>query len=238
MRKRLRRSLDQLNRDGRQIILAKLRQSRPAGADMPKDWPPIGEWLLSSALQHWRTLFGIVSKLHNPLSENPVTVAAEFLKRASFDLQLRAITITIPNSLPQGPVMPSESLALNFRPQAIEDKKQTTLLFRLDKSATTDNLRERKYRFVLSEGDGRLEFKPGDMIQAELRVAKGERMLQLVWSRSRTASFAFEALQREPMLTAVGATEAGAIADGVILNADGMLPTFPELLPDVRRDRK
>jgi len=235
--RKLRRSYEQWLRDSQRMILAKYRQLRPSGEDTPKDWNDIADWLLQPELKQWHELTTFLSKLLEPAAGDPVETTAEFLRKKTFDIQIRFVTLSIPNNLPQGPLAPTELLKVHLRTQGTPSIR-STLAFRIIKGETVEGTRDKKYRYVLDEGDGRLTFKPGDEFGAELRAMKGDKPWQFTWLSSRTASFAFEALSRPPTLQPVGSDDRGPSADGVTLLIEGKFPTVPALIPDVRRDRK
>jgi hypothetical protein len=232
--KRLKRSFDQWLRDSQRLILTKYRQIRPSGEDTAQDWSQIGSWLLGPELRRWHELTAFMAKLLEPGAEDPVTATADFLQKKSFEMQLKALTLSIPNNLPQGPLLPADTLQVYLRPQGPMTVR-TTLSFRLNKGETVDGARDKKYRFVLEEGDGRLTFKPGDEFGAELRLTKGDKTWQFTWQNSRTASYAFETLSRPPNLQIAGGMDRGTAAEGVMLSVDGKFPVVPSLIPDVRR---
>jgi hypothetical protein len=235
--RRLKRSYDQWLRDSQRMILAKYRQTQPSGEDTHRQWSEIAAWLLQPELKQWRELSALLAKLLDPAAGDPVETTAEFLRKKSFDMQLKSITLSIPNNLPQGPLAPADLLYVHLRTQGTPSVR-TTLTFRLVKGETVEGTRDKKYRFALDEGDGRLTFKPGDEFGAELRATKGDKSWQFTWLNSRTASFAFETLSRPPTLQPVGSDDRGASADGVTLTIEGKFPTVPALVPDIRRDRK
>jgi GTPase SAR1 family protein len=237
LRRKLARSLDQMTRDGQRLILAKYRQIQPSGADTLNEWHEIAVWLLRPELQQWRELIGLLAKLIDPTSSPPVPAAAEFLQKKSFEVQIKALTLSIPNNLPPGPSTPGDVLQVHWRPQGI-DTARTSLPFQIKKAETKENAREKTYRFELAKGDGRLTFKPGDEFDAELRLTKDDKAWQLTWRNARTAAYAFEALRREPVLHAVGPSNRGMTADGVSLTIEGQFPNVPDLIPNVRRESK
>jgi hypothetical protein len=237
VRKKLKRSYDQMIRDGQRMILDKLRTAKPTGDDATRDWHEIADWLMSPGLQDWRELLGYVARLLDPLAEDPAAAAANFLRKKRFDMQLRALTVSIPKNLPEGPLLPSDTMQVHVRPRGASTAR--SLSFRIDKGATVEGTRDKKYRFEAEgEGEGRLDYEPGDQFGAELPLMKGGKNWEFIWSNSATTSFTFDCLAREPYLRMAGATERGSLADGVTVTVDGRFPTIPALLPDVRRERK
>ena len=179
----------------------------------------------------------VVARLIDPMAAEPVTAAAEFFQKKSFDLQIRSIVLSIPTNLPQGPLTPGDRLQIHMTPQGVNTVR-TTYSYRIKNSATQEGTRDKKYTFELEGGDGRISFTPGDEFRAELRLTKDDKAWQFTWANHRAAAYSFEAIQREPVLHPVGPADRGALADGVTLSVDGKFPTVPALLPDVRRERK
>jgi hypothetical protein len=237
LRKKLKRSVDQMIHDGQRLILDKLRQIRPSGPDTASDWKEIAAWLTSPPLQDWRDLLGFAAKLLDPAGEDPVTAAPSFLQKDSFDMQLKALTVRIPANLPQGMMAPGETMQVHFHPQ--DGKREpVTLSFQIDRSAIVEEAQGKKYRFNLEEGDGKVVFKLGDAFDAELPLMKGMKAWAFIWSKSGTASFAFDCLTREPLLRAANDAGGGSVADGVSASVDGRFPVVPALLPNVPHERK
>lgn len=249
LRKKVQRSADQLTLYGQQAILARMRQGKPAGEDTPRDWKEIADWLISPSLREARELFAFVAHLLDPTAKDPISAAAEFLhepqdashrtgsQKPSFEIDIKALTLTIPNNLPQGPFIPGEELYVFLRPQGATATRQT-LTLRIDRSATVEGVRDKQYHYKLTDREGVLRFKPFDEFGAELNLKKGEKVWQFIWSNARTSSYAFESLKNAPLVTAGGSSERGTQADGVTLAIEGKFPSVPALLPDVRPYKK
>ena len=238
LRKKLQRSLEQMIYDGKQAVRSHLATNGKAGEDTAADWHAVAKWLLSDPMKDWHDLLAFMTKLLDPSLPDPVVALASFLQKDQFDVQIRELRLSIPNNLPQGSLTPADMLTLHFRPRG-EKTIGTTLSYRLDKAATEDNAREKKYRFVIDSGDGKLTFKPGDELTAQLRLTKGSRTWQFSWANHKTAAYSLEALVREPFLHEAGSVERMTIADGVSLTVvDGLFPSIPVLLPDLRRNGK
>lgn len=237
LRAKLDRSRDQLTQYGQQMILAQLRRDRPAGMDTPQDWNKIGDWLKSPALGDFRELAAFVARLLDPTADDPVAATAAFLQKPNFEIQIKSLTLTVPNNLPQGPFVPGEDLVVFLRPQG-GTADRITLSFRIDRGATVEGVREKEYRYKLTGNASVLTYKPLDEFGADLNLKKGDRVWQLIWSDSRTATFAFESLRRVPLLSVAGSTERGTPAVGVTLAIDGVFPDVPKLIPDLRNEKK
>jgi GTPase SAR1 family protein len=237
LRKKLRSVNERMVRDGQRMILARLRQLRPTGPDTPDDWKQIASWLTSDALKDWRELFNLVARLADPSAGDPVAATAMFLTQTSFELQPRVLTLTVPNNLPQGMLVPGDTLTLATGPRDPKGER-STLTFTIRKGETIEGLRDRKYRFVADKTEGKLTYAPGNDFGAEMPLTRGEREWQLFWTGGKTFSYAFEALERAPFIRVAGGTERGTMAEGVSLAIEGKFPLVPALLPDVRRGGK
>ena len=230
VRKSLQSSYDHLIRASRRMILNRFREIRPRGDDEWADWQMIAPWLQSPELKDWRELVGLLAHIFDPKAADPVATTAAFLKTNRIELQIKAVTITLPNNLPQGAFTSEGEFKITQQYQG-KNAGQNVLMFKL--KDTKNATREKSYRFEIEKGEGRILFKPGDRLSAELRLARANKDWQLTWSNARTACYGFECLQREPLLRLVDAKEKGVLVDGVRIQIDGLLPTVPELLPDV-----
>ena len=237
VRKKLNRSYEQMILDGQRMIVSKLRQVRPTGDDERRHWKEIAAWLLSQSLQEWHDLLGFVSKLLDPASDDPVSAAAAFLNKDSFEMDIRAVTVTIPKQPPLDVMQPGAEFQIHWKPKG-KDAAKTTLTFALDRSRTVDGPRDKRAHYLLKEGSGQFVFKPGDGFSGEQQLTRVAKTWLFVWSNERAASFAFDALAREPYMELPGAKEHGVTAEGVTLSVEGRFPTVPVLVPDARRDRK
>src|SRR5262249_37453978 len=97
--RRLRRSIDQSNRDGPRLILERLNAINTTGKEDPADWPRIGDYLLTPPLKDWRNLHAFLAKLVDPTAADPVQTTADFLRRTSFDLEVAKLRLRIPDTL-------------------------------------------------------------------------------------------------------------------------------------------
>ena len=250
LRKKVQRSADQLTLYGQKAILARMRQGKPAGEDTPRDWKEIADWLISPEMREARELFTFVARLLDSAAEDPISATAEFLhgpqnaahrtesQKSSFEIKIKALTLTIPNKLPQGPFIPGEDLYVFLRPQGATATRQT-LTLRIDRSATVEGTHDKQYQYkLMDDREGVLRFRPFDEFGAELNLKKGDKVWQFIWSSARTSSYAFESLKNAPFVTAAGLSERGTQADGVTLGIEGKFPTVPALLPDTRLDKK
>jgi hypothetical protein len=232
--RRLRKSVDQANRDGQWIILEKLKALNTSGKEEPADWPRVGEYLLSPGLADWRELVAYLNRLLDPTAEDPVQVTAAFLRRTSFELDPRRVQVRIPDTLSDAPVRPAGDLVLVY--QKAEGGDPVRILLRPEGEPQRDK-QNVVYTFA---GGSPVTYRPGDKFHAELTVKKGDTSLKFTWASSRTLSFAFECLVREPRMHAPEQSNVeGSPADGVVTTVtDGKFPLVPPMVPLVRFDSK
>jgi GTPase SAR1 family protein len=234
--RRLRRSLEQSYRDGRRLILDRLKAINPTGREIAADWPRVAEYLLSAPLQDWRELTAFIAKLADPSADDPVLATASFLRRESFDLDVRKVRLRIPDTLSDAIVRPAGDLVLVYRKSEGGESVRVTL--RPDGDPQRDK-QTMVYQFTAA-GDPRLTYRPGDTFSAELPVRKGDRDMRLTWSEPRAQSFQFEALVREPRLHAADQSPREVLtAEGVTTEVtDGKFAAVPPLVPLVRLEMK
>ncbi|HEX3150944.1 MAG TPA: hypothetical protein VHR66_22890 [Gemmataceae bacterium] len=235
LERRLRRSVDQANRDGQRLILEKVKELNTGGKEEPADWPRVGEYLLSAPLGDWRELVAYLNRLFDPSAEDPVQLTAAFLRRTSFDIDPRRIRIRIPDTLSDAPVRPAGELALVYR------KADSAEPVRLTLRPDGEPVREKQNLIYTFTGAGpAIAYRPGDTFYAELPVRKGDSNLKFTWGATRTTSFQFERLIREPrMHTPDQSNVDGILAEGVTTTVvDGKFPMVPAMVPLVRFDGK
>ena len=234
LERQLRRVVDQMTRDGQRLILDKLKGLNTSGREEPADWPRVGEYLLSPTLADWRSLVGYVNQLLEPAAENPVDVTAAFLRRTSFEIDPRRIRVRIPDTLSDAPVRPAGPLVLVH--QKADGGEPTRVTLRAEGEPQRDK-QSIVYTFA---GGSPVTYRPGDAYYAELPVKKGEQDLRFTWAASRTRSFQFETLLREPRMHAPAQSNVeGLPADGVTATVlEGKFPTVPAMVPVVRFDQK
>jgi hypothetical protein len=232
--RRLRKSVEQATREGQRIILDKLKGLNISGKEEPADWPRVGEYLLSPTLAEWRELVAYLNRLMDPAAEDPVQATAAFLRRTSFDLDPRRVQVRIPDTLSDAPVRPAGDLVLVYQKAAGGEPVRITL------RPTGEPQRDKQSVVYTFAGGSPVTYRPGDTFYAELPVRKGDTDLKFTWASSRTLSFQFERLVREPrMHTPEQSNVEGSPADGVVTTVtDGKFPTVPPMVPLVRFDSK
>ena len=234
--RRLRRSIEQAERDGQHLVLDRWHSVTAGKSELPADWGRVGESLMSPSLKDWRDLTTYLVRLADPRAEDPLLSTATFLRKPSFDLEPKQIKLRIPDTLSDAPVRPTGDFTLVLR------KRQGDEAVRLGLRLTGDPVRDKQtvvYTFT-AEGSPKLTYRPGDTFFAELSVRKGDRDLKLTWASSRTNAFQFEKLLLEPRLHAAdqSVTE-GLPAVGVQAKLpEGQFPVVPAMVPLVGVEKK
>ena len=176
---------------------------------------------MSPPLQEWRELTAFLARLNDPSTAPPVEATADFLRQTTFELEVQRVRLRIPDTLSDAPVRPNGDLTLVLRAGA--DAVRVPL------RPTGDPERERQtlvYTFA-SSGSRALTYRPGDSFFAELSVRKGDRDLKLTWAASRTMSFQFERLLREPRLHAADQSNLEGLRMGDGDDHGGEVPDRP-----------
>ena len=230
VRRRLRRSVDQISRDGQRLVTEYLKSINPTDKEITNDWPRVADYLLSQPLQEWRDLSGFLVKLDDPKAEEPAQSTAAFLRRPAFELDFKRARLRIPDALSDAPVKPAGDLKLYYR--KAEGGDWTTVTLKPD-----GDQRDKQTVVHVFAGDGKVTYRPGDTFYAELAVKRGDRDMRLTWFGGRTRSFQFECLALPPRLHAPEQNYSdGPVAEGVSLAVvEGTVPTVPALIPNVRR---
>ena len=97
--RRLRRSVDQVVRDGQRLVADYLKSINPTDKEIAGDWPRVADFLLSQPLQEWRELSAFLVKLDDPKAEGPAEATAAFLRRPTFELDFKQLRLRIPDAL-------------------------------------------------------------------------------------------------------------------------------------------
>ena len=144
----------------------------------------------------------------------------------------KKIAVRIPDTLSDSLVKPAGDLVIAVKkPDGMEIKRVS---FRADPESRREG-QSMVFHFTPT-GTSKMTYAPGDQITVELPVKKGERDWKLSWLGSRTLSFQFERLMREPRLhdAKTPATE-GVLADGIgVQILEGTWPMVPALLPSAK----
>jgi hypothetical protein len=187
-------------------------------------------------LASWRVLARVLVHLSDSKRSeaDPVKDLAAFLKRDVFDLDLRRLTIEIPDRLDK---QPTDELAVYLQPAG--DKH----LF-----VKTDNKQRDAQRGVTrylyrAVKQASIVYHPGDVLWAELPlrdVDKRDQDWRFTWVRGRSELYQFERLARPPRLHLKDkpATEGKIVEDVTVTITQGSLPLVPDLMPVVKLDRR
>ena len=216
-------------RDGRRVVREGIDSVSGGKNPMPADWARAGEYLLQPSRREWRELTGYLAQLIDPRSENPATATADFLRRPSFQIEVKTIKLRIPDTVSDAPVTPAGDLTLVERRRGADETSRITLHQSGEAERSKQGL---VYTFTFT-GTSTMTYRPGDDFVAELPVRKGKRELKLAWTSSRTAAYQFERLMREPRLHEPDQSNMeGSLAVGVTVTVtDGKFPVVPAMVP-------
>ncbi len=224
---------------GRALLAARLRESSANGAkhvqrlligsltaDTPEAWLKLADALNEPAVRDWGKLLTLLARLEDPQARDPVESLAEFLRTKEFTFDMKGFDLTIPLTLRVPSLVPTGALSITITPQAGPAIVRT---FKLAGEATSQGLNT-VYRFA-PEQNGTFDYRPGELLKAELPVRSGDQKFALLWDEGTTRTFQFDRLLHEPRL---GAAEA---ATGVTLVPvpGSKVPRLPALLPEVKR---
>ena len=231
----------QLLESGREAVLDRLQKTEGGDRETLKRWRELQSWLANPVeLRAWRVLASVLNRLRGKSAEalDPVSELAAFLNRDRFELEMKRLTLEIPDRLRVRPVGP-----LTVYLQA-GDQKPRALSFELIGEPQRDPSR-RLTTYVYRPGDGRglLTYQPGDELWAELPLRDADNQdWQFTWTGSRSGVYQFERLLTQPRLHRKGQPATGGeIADGVRLQVpegQGSIPSLPDLLPVVRLGKR
>jgi hypothetical protein len=237
IRRAARRSYEQVLEAGHEVVLWQVQAASPQGRETPESWRKLREWLKSpDELRAWRRLATLLARISDPDAPDPVTALFTFLGKESFDLELRRLTLEIPDEL-------RLRVAGRLTVHHLVGDKDRPLAFELQGEGRRDRPRGvTAYTFVPA-GDTRLTYRPGEELWAELPLKDADnRDWVFTWSVSRSRTYKFERLLREsPRLHRPGQDVTQAeIVKGVTLTVtpeDGV-PKVPDLLPVVKLEAR
>src|SRR5262249_46207082 len=145
-----------------------LQQAGTGADETPERWQALArDWLGNPRdLAAWRELATILARLADPAAEDPVRALAEFLREKTFPLEMKEITVEIPDGLKVEPPVRGRlsvyhnpkgdepSLVFDLLPESEHDARRrvTTYTFRLNKDY---------------QGK-RIDYHPGDSLYATL----------------------------------------------------------------------
>jgi hypothetical protein len=231
-------SYRQLLDAGRAVVLRHLQEASPNGPETVKLWQAIRPWLADpTELNPWRVLARVLGRLADPERQDtdPVAELHAFLGRDHFDIELRRLTLEIPDAVrlrPDGDLKVVHQSA---------DGKDTVLKF-----TASDKQRDAAHgltTYTLRPADGKtLLYRPGEELYAQLPVrdAEGSERV-LTWAISRSQVYQFERLVRQPRLHLPDQSNLkGQLQPGVrlaVAPGQGAIPRLPDLVPVVRFDK-
>lgn len=222
---------------GRPVILRHLQEASPGGPETPKTWQAIRPWLADPPeLASWRVLARLLVQLSEPDRPEPDPVAelATFLGRDRFDLNLRGLTLELPDALK---VRPDGELTVYHRPA---QGAEAALAFRLGDRQHDANRGVSSYPLRARNGSA-LTYRPGDSLFAVLPVRDADnREMALTWAGGRSLVYQFERLLKPPRLHRRDLEHLkGSVAEGVALmpGSPDAIPRLPDLVPFVKFDR-
>lgn len=222
---------------GQAAVLKQLEQAGGGAEETRTRWDHVRRWLRDAKeLEDWRVLAGVLIRLHDPAgphppeSADPVNGLAEFLDRSGFTLNIRRMTLEIPESLGRKPVADAP---LSIYHPASAGEKPALVLQPSGEGERDPQRRVWTYSFRLPEAQT-LTYRPGDALWATLPLRED---WMFTWVRCHSLMYQFERLARPPRLhqTKEEATR-GTLAEEVrllIVPAEG-LPRLPDLMPIVR----
>ena len=219
----------------RAVVLAQLQQAGGGTEETRGRWESVRKWLNDpKELADWRVLAGVLLRLDDPDAGDPVTLLADFLGKTSFTLEVRRLTLEIPESLEARPAADA-NLSI-YHPASAGDKP--ALVFAPFGEGERDARRRVwMYSFRATEAHS-LTYRPGDDLWASLPLRDD---WMFTWVRGRSLMYQFERLVRPPRLHKVKeATTSGTLEEKVRLTItppEG-IPHLPDLLPVVRLEKK
>jgi hypothetical protein len=230
-----RTNYEHLLEPARAAVLNQLQQAGGGSEETKGRWEGVRAWLRDpKELESWRVLAAVLARLDDPQAGDPVNDLADFLNKTSFPLDLRRLTLEIPESLGVKPA-PDAKLSI-YHPASAGEKP--ALIF--EQSGEGERDAQRRvwiYSFRSVEGQ-RLIYRPGDALWAALPLRDE---LMFTWVRGHSLMYQFERLTRPPRLHKMKeATTTGTLEEKVLLTitpADGV-PRLPDLLPVVRLEQK
>jgi hypothetical protein len=218
---------------GRDVVLRQLQKACPADKETAACWREVQDWLRgTSELRDWQRLTGILARLSGESSTDPVADLVSFLGKDRFELEMRTLSLTIPDDLNVRPVG-----KLSIFHQA-KGEAQPTLTYRLLGEGRREARRRATIYTLVPEDGTTLIYRPGDTLWAEMSL-NGEA--QLSWSGCRSLVYQYERLLRVPRLLRPGSDPAAApLAKGVNLavTPERGIPPVPDLLPVVKLENR
>ena len=167
---------------------------------------------------------------------DPVDDLAAFLRRDSFEISLKRLTLDVPDAVE---IRPDGDLTVFSVSPAT--KNETALAFAVSDKQRDAQRRVTTYNLRPKDGSA-LTYRPGDDLTAEIPVQDAEnREMKLTWARGRSVVYQFEHLVREPRLHPRNQDPLkGQVQAGIHLTVapgQGSIPTVPDLVPVVKFEK-
>jgi hypothetical protein len=222
----------------REEVLRQLRHVGPEGGETPARWGNLLKWLNDpTELIAWRELAHVLVRLHDPkrVEPDPVKELETFLKRESFEIDLRRLSVEIPDRLNK---RPTGDLTIYI---TSGDKPSATQAFEIADSRRDAQRGVTQYQLRPVKQQA-LVYKPGDVLWASIPLRDTEKRDEewlLTWARGRSAVYEFERLARPPRLHRKDQdnTEGKIVEEAKLTISEGSLPTVPDLMPVVKLER-
>jgi hypothetical protein len=211
----------------REQVRDRYRQTSGGGEETAAHWREVGAWLAGDPepLRPLRHLAVVLTRLSRPTGYDPVAALADFLKKDEFPFLLRGASLTIPFDRE---VSPPDNAVLTVK----QAGRTRTFPLKPDQTKRDPNARATTYSFEGTEQQ--LVYRPGDTFEVSLPLRNGKFLL---WTGSRTRTYAFECLGRSPLLVDNDqGPEVARRVDDIVLQLDynrQELPGIPEALPTV-----
>jgi GTPase SAR1 family protein len=209
------------------------RNSRP---DSLTDWASLATptgLLAKPELQDWGRLLRLLLRWADPNRPDvdPVSEFAAFVKKERFEWTVGRLDVTLPNALRVRVLKPTGDWKLTVTPPS-GPPRITTFSAAGSPEVMSDAV---TYRFAPTL-EGIIAYRPGEGFTAELPLTDGDTKYVLRWTDSRTVTYQFEKLTREPVIVPDGPGAVPQQATGVRVTVAPDATTFrvPELLPDVK----
>jgi hypothetical protein len=231
VRQAARTSYDYLLEPGRAEVLRQLRQGGSGDKETPARWAAVRDWLKDpQELDAWRVLALTLARLQTLDAVDPVTALASFLQKTSFPIEIRRLTLEVPDDLKVR--LPDSAKLEVYHPASAGDKP--ALVLQNTGEGRRDAAR-RVWTYAFRPEDTQtIAYKPGDELWATLAVGDGR---VFTWNRSHSRVYQQETLLRPPRLhKADDPPPKGDLAEGVRVSVvpENGIPRVPDLLPVVR----
>jgi hypothetical protein len=239
IRQAARADYEHLLEPAREVVLRQLQQAGSGEQETPERWDEVRRWLQKDPeeLRAWRELALVLHGLIDRQRTDPVAELLDLLGKTTFPLELRELTIEIPDALR---VRPAGPLALYYPPLS---ETRPALSFNITGDKQHDPQRRvTTYTFLAADSRGLLSYQRGKPLWAVLPLKDADgRDWVFTWARSPSEVYQHHRLSRPPRLHRKDQdSPRGELAEGVVLRTrqGPALPQAPDLLPVVRLEKK